>query len=132
MYSDGYKYGADFRMVPSNKTYDMSPIRVTNAASFSVSYYEGELFIAYYVTADSPNVIYIEKLAQVSDRPTPLGIAKSQSSVTIKGVCNVLDGIEVGATYFYDKFGNITRNPSDTYLGVGVSPTSILIDKTLF
>lgn len=131
VYSDGCKFGADIRMSAAKRAYDMAPINTTNMANLSVSYSEGELFLAYYLTT-TPNVAVIEKLAQVSDKPVPLGIAKSQSTVTIKGTCNGLENIEVGAAYFFDKFGNITRNPSDTYLGVGTSPTSILIDKTLF
>ncbi len=92
---------------------------------------EGELFLSY-VENKTPYAWHLDQIDPNVNVATPIGVARSQSLVTLNGQCGGFDGLEIGKQYYYDANGDISTNPQGTYLGTAISSTTIFIEDTLF
>ncbi|MFJ9497779.1 hypothetical protein [Brevibacillus centrosporus] len=90
-----------------------------------------EMFISY-IDNTSPFVWYLATIDPNVNVATPIGVARSQSLVTLNGQCGGFNGLEIGKQYYYDENGDISTNPQGTYLGTAISSTTIFIEDTLF
>ncbi|WP_309479070.1 hypothetical protein [Brevibacillus agri] len=92
---------------------------------------EEELFLLY-VSNTSPFTTYLAAVDPNALKAIPIGVARSQSLVTLNGRCGGFTGLQVGKQYYYDENGDISTNPQGTYLGTAISANDIFIESTLF
>jgi hypothetical protein len=91
---------------------------------------EGECFALSSDQSNRKAAISLVPLSPV--RPIPIGVARSQTTVTLNGACTGFNGLKPGQKYYYDEAGNISEDVRGTYLGTAMSPTTLFIDKMLF
>ncbi|RNB90150.1 hypothetical protein EDM59_01505 [Brevibacillus nitrificans] len=91
---------------------------------------ENEIFLAY--SSGSPYTSYLKQLDVDAFKNMPIGVARSQSLVTLDGACGGFSGLEVGRRYYYDENGDISIDVQGTLVGTAITPTTIFMEKTLF